>query len=62
MPSAVPSTWSGVADDTAAPLEVAERALTRLAQGDLAVHPGVGHLTPLLMPDALRAAVVSCLS
>jgi pimeloyl-ACP methyl ester carboxylesterase len=49
-------------DDTAAPLEVAERALTRLAQGDLAVHPGVGHLTPLLIPDALRAAVVACLS
>jgi pimeloyl-ACP methyl ester carboxylesterase len=50
------------ADDTVAPLEVAERALTRLAQGDLAVHPGVGHLTPLLIPSALRAAVVSCLN
>jgi pimeloyl-ACP methyl ester carboxylesterase len=52
--------WGG--DDTAAPLEVAERAVTRLAQGDLDVHPGVGHLTPLLIPSALRAAVVSCLS
>jgi pimeloyl-ACP methyl ester carboxylesterase len=52
--------WGG--DDTAAPLEVAERALARLALGDLAVHPGVGHLTPLLIPSALRAAVVSCLS
>jgi pimeloyl-ACP methyl ester carboxylesterase len=52
--------WGG--DDTAAPLEVAERAVTRLAQGDLAVHAGVGHLTPLLIPAALRATVVSCLS
>ena len=42
------------ADDTAAPLEVAERAVTRLAQGDLAVHPGVGHLTPLLIPGVAR--------
>jgi len=50
------------ADDTVAPLEVAERALTRLGQGDLSVHPGVGHLTPLLIPSALRAAVVSCLN
>ena len=52
--------WGG--DDTAAPLEVAERALTRLALGELSVHPGVGHLTPLLIPSALRAAVVSCLN
>jgi pimeloyl-ACP methyl ester carboxylesterase len=52
--------WGG--DDTVAPLEVAERGLTRLAQGDLAVHPGVGHLTPLLVPSALRAAVDACLS
>jgi pimeloyl-ACP methyl ester carboxylesterase len=51
--------WGG--EDTAAPVEVAERAVTRLAHGDLAVHPGVGHLTPLLIPSALRAAVVSCL-
>ena len=50
------------ADDTVAPLEVAERTLPRLAHGDLAVHPGVGHLTPLLIPAALRAAVVSCSS
>jgi pimeloyl-ACP methyl ester carboxylesterase len=52
--------WGG--DDTAAPLEVAERAMTHLAQGDLTVHPGVGHLTPLLIPSAVRAAVVSCLN
>jgi pimeloyl-ACP methyl ester carboxylesterase len=52
--------WGG--DDTAAPLEVAEHAVTRLAQGDLAVHPGVGHMTPLLIPSALRSAVASCLS
>ncbi len=49
------------ADDTVAPLEVAERSVGRLAQGDLVVLPGVGHLTPLLVPSALRAAVVSCL-
>jgi len=52
--------WGG--DDTVAPPEVAERAVARLARGDLAVHPGVGHLTPLLMPSVLRSAVVSCLS
>jgi pimeloyl-ACP methyl ester carboxylesterase len=52
--------WGG--DDTVAPLEVAERAVTRLAQGDLAVHPGVGHMTPLLIPAALRAAVVACVN
>jgi pimeloyl-ACP methyl ester carboxylesterase len=50
------------ADDTVAPLEVAERAMARLAHGDLVVYPGVGHLTPLLIPSELRAAVVSCLS
>jgi pimeloyl-ACP methyl ester carboxylesterase len=49
------------ADDTAAPLGVAERGLARLRDGDLASHPGVGHLTPLLIPSALRAAVVACL-
>jgi pimeloyl-ACP methyl ester carboxylesterase len=50
------------AADTAAPLEMAERALARLAHGDLEVFPDVGHLTPLLIPAALRAAVVSCLN
>ena len=50
------------ADDTATPLEVAERALARLAQGDLQVFPGIGHLTPSLIPDALRSTVASCLS
>jgi pimeloyl-ACP methyl ester carboxylesterase len=48
-------------DDTVAPLEVAERSLEHLAQGDLVVLPGVGHLTPLLSPSALRGAVVACL-
>jgi len=52
--------WGG--DDTAAPTEVAERALSRLAHGDLTVVPGVGHLTPSLIPAELRAAVVACLS
>jgi pimeloyl-ACP methyl ester carboxylesterase len=51
--------WGG--DDTAAPVDVAERSLTRLAHGDLTVVPGVGHLTPLLIPSELRAAVVACL-
>ncbi len=50
------------ADDTAAPPEMAARAVVRLAQGDLEVFPDVGHLTPLLIPAALRAAVVSCLN
>jgi pimeloyl-ACP methyl ester carboxylesterase len=49
-------------DDTAAPLEMVERAAARLADCDLAVYPGVGHLTPLLIPAELRAAVVACLS
>ncbi len=52
--------WGGA--DTAAPVEMAERALARLAHGDLEVFPDVGHLTPLLIPAALRAAVVSCLN
>lgn len=51
--------WGG--DDTAAPVEVAERGLARLAHGDLTVVPGVGHLTPLLIPTELRTAVVACL-
>jgi pimeloyl-ACP methyl ester carboxylesterase len=50
------------ADDTAAPLEMAQRAVTRIAQGDLAVFPGVGHLTPLLIPGALHDSVVACLT
>jgi pimeloyl-ACP methyl ester carboxylesterase len=50
------------AADTAAPLEMAERAVGRLTQGDLEVFPDVGHLTPLLIPAALHAAVVSCLN
>jgi pimeloyl-ACP methyl ester carboxylesterase len=52
--------WGG--DDTATPIDVAERALVRLAHGDLTVVPGVGHLTPLLIPSELRAAVVACLA
>jgi len=49
------------ADDTAAPLEVAERASALLTQSDLIVYPGVGHLTPTLIPDHLRRAVLACL-
>jgi pimeloyl-ACP methyl ester carboxylesterase len=50
------------ADDTAAPLEMAQRALARVADGDLDVFPGVGHLTPLEIPGALHDGVVACLS
>jgi pimeloyl-ACP methyl ester carboxylesterase len=49
------------ADDTAAPLEMAQRAVARVAQGDLVVIPDVGHMTPLQIPDALHDAVVACL-
>jgi pimeloyl-ACP methyl ester carboxylesterase len=49
------------ADDTATPLEVAERAEARLAHSDLIVYPGVGHLTPTSIPDVLRQAVLACL-
>jgi pimeloyl-ACP methyl ester carboxylesterase len=49
-------------DDTAAPLEMVERAAARLADGDLTLFPGVGHMTPLLIPAQLRAAVAACLS
>ncbi len=51
--------WGAV--DTATPLEVAERAEARLAVSDLTVYPGVGHLTPTAIPDALREAVLACL-
>jgi pimeloyl-ACP methyl ester carboxylesterase len=50
------------ADDTVVPLEVAQRAVARLARGDLVTYPGVGHLTPLLIPTELRSAVVACSS
>jgi len=50
------------AEDTAAPPEMAQRALDRVAEGDLAVFPGVGHLTPLEIPGALHDAVIACLS
>ncbi|HEX3796203.1 MAG TPA: alpha/beta hydrolase [Acidimicrobiales bacterium] len=48
-------------DDTAAPLEVAERSRNLLTQSDLTSVAGVGHMTPSLIPDDLRHAVVSCL-
>jgi pimeloyl-ACP methyl ester carboxylesterase len=49
------------ADDTAAPVDVAERALGLLSNGELSVEPGTGHLTPTLIPEVLRAAVMACL-
>lgn len=44
-------------DDTAAPLALAEEALTLLADASLERVPGVGHMTPLAVPDRLRAAL-----
>ena len=44
-------------DDTAAPLDVAERAAAMLGdRATLTVLPGAGHLTPSTAPDALRMA------
>ena len=45
------------ADDTEAPLVVAERALTMLPDATLTVVPGGGHLTPLDGVAQLRAAL-----
>jgi pimeloyl-ACP methyl ester carboxylesterase len=46
------------ADDDAVPVEVAERAAGMIpGPTTLTVLPGVGHLSPLQAPDALRAAV-----
>lgn len=45
------------ADDTAAPLWVAEEAATLLADAQLEVLDGVAHDTPALAPAALRSAV-----
>ena len=39
------------------PLAVAERAAGLLADAQVTVCPGAGHLTPLTVPGALRAAV-----
>jgi pimeloyl-ACP methyl ester carboxylesterase len=44
-------------DDSAAPLSVAEALAERLPDARLTVCPGAGHLTPLTIPDALRAAL-----
>ena len=44
-------------DDTAAPLAVAERAKHELSDAHLVVCPGAGHLTPVTVPDQLRAAI-----
>ncbi len=45
-------------DDTAVPLEVAERAAGEVRKGRLTVCPGAGHLTPLTVPGELRAALL----
>jgi pimeloyl-ACP methyl ester carboxylesterase len=45
-------------DDTAAPLSVAERAVSRFGgEAALTIVPGAGHLTPLTAAPALRAAL-----
>jgi pimeloyl-ACP methyl ester carboxylesterase len=45
-------------DDTAAPLGMARAATGRLADAELTVEPGAGHLTPLTVPATLRRAVM----
>ena len=44
-------------DDTAAPLAAAKWAAEVVRDAKLTVHAGAGHLTPLTIPDELRAAV-----
>jgi pimeloyl-ACP methyl ester carboxylesterase len=44
-------------DDRDVPLTVAERAAGLLADAQVTVCPGAGHLTPLTVPGTLRAAV-----
>ncbi|HZN14914.1 MAG TPA: alpha/beta hydrolase [Acidimicrobiales bacterium] len=44
-------------DDTAAPLSVANELAARLPKATLTVCAGAGHLTPLTVPDELRAAI-----
>jgi len=44
-------------NDTAAPLEVARRLENELSDAHLVVCRGAGHLTPLTVPDELRAAI-----
>jgi pimeloyl-ACP methyl ester carboxylesterase len=44
-------------DDREVPLAVAERAAGLLAEAQVTVCPGAGHLTPLTVPGTLRAAV-----
>ena len=44
-------------DDTAAPLAAAKWAADILRDAKLTVRQGAGHLTPLTVPDELRAAV-----
>jgi len=45
------------ADDSDVPPGVAERAADLLAQSTLTICPAGGHLTPLTVPDVLRAAI-----
>lgn len=48
--------------DAAAPLEGARRAVTMFRDANLTVVPGKGHMLPIEAPDALRDAIVRCLS
>jgi len=54
----VPVTLVWGDDDAEVPLGVGEWAAERLAQAELVVCPGAGHLTPLTAPAVLRRAVV----
>jgi pimeloyl-ACP methyl ester carboxylesterase len=44
-------------DDSAAPLEVAEKVTSELPDAHLVVCHGAGHLTPLTVPGELTAAI-----
>lgn len=45
-------------DDTAAPLALARAGADTWPNATLTVCPGAGHLTPLTVPDVLRAALI----
>jgi pimeloyl-ACP methyl ester carboxylesterase len=44
-------------DDAEVPVEVARTAASLVSEATLTLCPGAGHLTPLTVPDVLRAAV-----
>jgi pimeloyl-ACP methyl ester carboxylesterase len=50
------------ADDTEAPVRVAEAAMSLLADSSLEVLPGVGHFVPIEAPGALGKAIDGALA